>query len=43
MKMAGKKEFKLDISSINEARDFVGNLIGKYKCTERDRILANSL
>ncbi len=38
--MAGKKEFKLDISSINEARDFVGNLIGKYKCTERDRILA---
>ena len=38
--MAEKKDFKLEIASIEVAASFVRNLLKQYKCTNRDIIQA---
>ena len=38
--MANKKDFKLEITSIEDATNFVRDLLKKYKCTSRDMIQA---
>ncbi|HWQ75455.1 MAG TPA: cation:dicarboxylase symporter family transporter [Syntrophomonas sp.] len=38
--MADKREFKLELASIEGATVFVGNLLQQYKCTDRDIVRA---
>jgi hypothetical protein len=38
--MADKKDFKLDIANIENAINFIRDLLKKYKCTSRDMIQA---
>ncbi len=39
-KMADKKDFKLEIASIEDATNFVRDSLQKYKCAGRDRVQA---
>ncbi|MBP7332661.1 MAG: cation:dicarboxylase symporter family transporter [Firmicutes bacterium] len=38
--MANKKDFKLEIASIEDATNYVRDLLKKYKCADRDRAQA---
>lgn len=38
--MKGKKDFRLEIASIESASDYVRDLLKQYKCTERDMVRA---